>query len=347
MSSVIAVPDQEERQINRGPQGIIAVAATRAAQEVQAAMMIARQNPRDETFSLSRIKRACQRIALAEKATYLYSKGGQEITGPSIRLAEVMAQCWGNIDFGFTELESTNTNSVVQSFCWDLETNSRQTRTFHVPHIRYSRNGGMVPLSDPREVYELMANQAARRTRACILGVIPGDIQEEALIECERTLKSGNKEPLLDRIRKMAVAFSLLGVKQDMIESRLQHPIEQTTIDELQRLVAIYNSIKDGAGSAAEYFPQPEKAGKSDAMADQLAAKAELEATKTRGKSKSTPKPESLIDTITADIRKADDDVKLNAIADRIGEIWTAGEPLDGEQCQKLLALVEQQRSRE
>ena len=81
---------------------------SRQAQEVQAAMIVAKRFPRDEVMSHNRILNACKRRSLAERAVYEYPRGGENVTGPSIRLAEVMAQNWGNLDFGITELEQKN-----------------------------------------------------------------------------------------------------------------------------------------------------------------------------------------------------------------------------------------------
>src|SRR5690606_36069410 len=90
---------------NGDPSGMVEVAMTRAAQEVQAAMVIAKRFPRDENTAFARIMRACKRKQLAEAAIYAYPKGGTNVQGPSIRLAEALAQAWGNIDFGVIELE--------------------------------------------------------------------------------------------------------------------------------------------------------------------------------------------------------------------------------------------------
>ena len=56
--------------------------------------------------------------------------------------------------------------------------------------------------TDPRDIYEMVANQGARRLRACILGIIPGDVVGASVEECQKTLTTGNDEPLIDRIRK-------------------------------------------------------------------------------------------------------------------------------------------------
>ena len=162
----------------------------RAIQEVQAAMVIAKRFPRNVKDALDRILNSCTRTSLAEQALYTYSRGGTDISGPSIRLAEAVAQQWGNLQFGIRELEQRNGESTVEAFAWDLETNTRQVKVFQVPHTRYTKSKGNTALSDPRDIYELVANQGARRLRACILGVIPGDVIDEAVRQCDVTLSA-------------------------------------------------------------------------------------------------------------------------------------------------------------
>lgn len=231
----------------------MAVASTRAAQEVQAAMVIAKKFPRDEVTAFDKIMKACRRRTLAEQSIYTYPRGGTQVEGPSIRLAEALAQSWGNIDFGIIELEQRNGESTVMAFAWDLETNTRQTKIFAVKHERYTRDGAY-KLEDPRDIYEMTANQGARRLRACILGVIPGDVVEAATAECQKTLATGSKEPLSDRVRKMVSAFGELGVTLAMIEGRLKHKLEATSEAEVVQLRKIFQSLKDGMAKREDFF---------------------------------------------------------------------------------------------
>ena len=227
---------------------------SRQAQEVQAAMVIAKKFPRDEVESFNRILRACQRKRLAEGAMYEYPRGGTKVTGPSIRLAEAMAQNWGNIDFGILELEQKNGESQVMAYAWDLETNTRQTKVFSVPHVRGTKRGN-VPLTDPRDIYEMVANQGARRLRACILGVIPGDVVDAAVEECQKTLTSGNTEPLIDRVRKGIKLFEdKFSVTKQMIEKYIGCKSEAFSENDMIRLNNIYRSLRDGMAKREDYF---------------------------------------------------------------------------------------------
>ena len=231
------------------------MAISRQAQEVQAAMVIAKKFPRDEVQSFNRIMQACKRKTLAEQAMYEYPRGNTKVTGPSIRLAEAMAQNWGNLDYGIIELEQKSGESQVMAYAWDLETNTRQTKIFSVPHIRSTKKGN-VTLTDPRDIYELVANQGARRVRACILGVIPGDVIDSALVQCNATLLSDNGDkPLIDLVRDAAALFqSDYGVTIQMLEKFIGCKSESFTMNDLIRLKRVYKSLKDGMAKREDYF---------------------------------------------------------------------------------------------
>lgn len=227
---------------------------SRQAQEVQAAMVIAKKFPRDVYAAFDRIKKACERRLLAENAVYEYPRGGSKVSGPSIRLAEALAQNWGNIDYGIMELEQKAGESSVMAYAWDLETNTRQTKIFTVKHERKAK-GTVTKLNDPRDIYEMVANQGARRVRACILGVIPGDIVDAAVDMCQKTLISGHKEPLEDRLRS---AFSLFkkefGITKEMIQEYIGSNVDAFTEQDFLKIGRIYTSLRDGMAKKEDYF---------------------------------------------------------------------------------------------
>ena len=149
--------------------------SSRDVAEIQGMLILAKRFPRDQKAAVDRILITCARPSLAEKATYQYARGGTDITGPSIRLAEAIAQNWGNMLFGITELSRGTGQSECLAYAWDLETLVRSEKKFIVRHIRDTKGGGYA-LKDERDIYELIANMGARRQRACILAVIPGDV---------------------------------------------------------------------------------------------------------------------------------------------------------------------------
>ncbi|MFS1186856.1 hypothetical protein LT978_16650 [Bacillus amyloliquefaciens] len=227
---------------------------SRQAQEVQAAMVIAKKFPRDVFAAFDRIKKACERRLLAENAVYEYPRGGTKVSGPSIRLAEALAQNWGNIDYGIMELEQKAGESSVMAYAWDLETNTRQTKIFTVKHERKAK-GTVTKLNDARDIYEMVANQGARRVRSCILGVIPGDIVDAAVDMCQKTLINGHKEPLEDRLRNALSTFKKeFGITKEMIEEYIGSNVDAFTEQDFLKIGRIYTSLRDGMAKKEDYF---------------------------------------------------------------------------------------------
>jgi len=253
MNQIVESPFAAQAAVQQKSSNAIAQSdQQRAIAEVQAAMMIARMNPRDPIVAMDRILNACARPSLADSAVYTYSRGGSDVSGPSIRLAEAMAQAWGNLQFGIRELDQRNGESTVQAFAWDVETNTRREVTFQVPHIRYTRNGSK-KLEDPRDVYEMVANQGARRLRACILAVIPGDVTEAAVNQCETTMKT-QADTSQEAMQKMVAAFEQFGVTKEQIEKRIQRRLDAIVPAQVVSLKKIYASLRDGMSSAADWF---------------------------------------------------------------------------------------------
>ena len=248
-----------------------AMVATREAQEVQAAVFMAKSFPRNEDEARARILRACKRPGLAGKAMYSYPKGGQKISGPSVRLMEAIAQSWGNIQSGVVELEQREGESTCMAYCWDIETNTRECKIFTVKHAIQTKQGQKV-LTDPREIYELVANQGARRKRACILNVIPGDIVDEAIEECNKTLSGGNKKPLIDRLRALTDLFQAhYSVPIASIEKYFGYPLNVFTEMDGAELQGIYTALRDGAAKREDYFQLPKAAGTDEEAAPEKA----------------------------------------------------------------------------
>lgn len=266
------IPQMSVAAFDNINQGTIAIEASRAIAEAQGKLVIAKKFPRNEVQAYAKAMQACQRKGLAEKAFYSYNRGGGTVSGPTIRFAEELARCWGNIEYGIKELSQDNGKSEMHAFAWDLETNSMSSQNFTNPHIREA-GGKSKLLTSQRDIYEINANMAARRLRARILAILPGDLVEASIQECKRTLAGKNDEPLIDRVKKMVVQFEKFGVTQEQIEKRLKHGIAAMTIDDLVDYVGIYNALKEGTSKPSEWFEvAPEANEISQAILDGIEA---------------------------------------------------------------------------
>ena len=250
-----------------------AVASAGEIARVQAQLVYAASRPRNEQRAVDRMLNSFQRQSLAEVSVYQYARGGSDITGLSIRAAEAMAMAWGNMDFGLRELEQKNGESTVEAFAWDLETNVRRSITFRVQHYRDTKRG-RVKLEDSRDIYEMVANQGSRRVRACILSVIPRDIQEAVMAQVENTMRA-SFDITPEYLKKWLAAFEKFGVTKEQIEARIQRRLDTITPAQMTGLVNIYNSLKDGIGTVADFFEvQQQNTQKAMTLADKAKAAA-------------------------------------------------------------------------
>ena len=240
-------------QMDKINQGTVAIEASRAIAEAQGKLVIAKRFPRYEVEAYAKAMEACQRPTMAAKAFYSFPRGGQTVEGPTIRFAEELARCWGNIDYGIKELSQDYGKSEMQAYAWDLETNAQSVQNFTNPHQR-EQGKKMVNLTSQRDIYENNANMATRRLRSRILAILPSWFVEDAIEECKKTLAGRNDTPLIDRVKKMVVAFAKIGVTQEQIEKRLKKKIDTMNADDFVEYTGIYNAIKQGESKIAEWF---------------------------------------------------------------------------------------------
>ena len=259
MANEVARKRTEGQEASIAPAGFkgMTPAVAREVATIQGQIMLAKMYPRQMDDVWKKVEAACSRLKLAEAAIYRYARGGSDVTGPSIRLAEALINAYGNAKSGFEVIESSANVSRVRAYAYDMETNTIQERTFDVEHVRYTRKDGKMPLFDPRDIYETVANQAARRERACILALIPGDLQEYAVNLCRKTLEA-NVDISPQSIGNLLKAFMPLGVSKPMIEARIQRSLDAITADQYIDLRTVYASIKDGIAKVEDFFTRPE-----------------------------------------------------------------------------------------
>lgn len=311
---------QEEQQ----SQSLSISEQARTQGAIQASLSVAAARPRNEQRSIAQIQTSCQRVRLAESATYTYAKGGQDITGPSISLVVQVALAWGNLDWGYRELSRGHGESTVEAYAWDQQTNARYSRQFIVPH-RIRVRGGQRQLRED-ELADWIANQAQRRVRTCLENVIPRDVIEEAVDECARTLKANiDLDP--GKIMQMVERFSELGVTQDQIVAKLQRSVDAIQPAQYLAMRRIYVAIKDGLQTVDQAFPVAESAAAEpkQSQGEKLIAKAKAKP-KAKKPAKPKPKPdadvltpdEQILDSYASRIREAKQKEQLDEIADQI-----------------------------
>lgn len=257
--------------------------AARVAQEeseIKAAIILARQFPRDEAAAYTRLTRSCERFGFADGAAYSFPRGGKTVTGPSVRLAREIARCWGNLQYGLRIVEMTNEHVHVKGWAWDVETNLRAESEAKFGRLipRKDKQTGETHWLEPneRDLRELINRHGAIAVRNALLQVVPPDVIEDALVMSRRTVeKAARGELKQDReklVRSTVASFAYYGVNEDMLERFIGNPMSQISEQQVASLREVYAALKDGAASVADVF------GTSDTDAVRSAAVNELQA---------------------------------------------------------------------
>jgi len=287
-------------------------AQARELAEMQTKYLMAQRFPRDEREAMDRILNAFSRPTLAEIAQYEYAKGGSSVTGLSIHSMQAIAQQWGNIEFGWSEVSRGISAdgvpfSEVRAFATDLQSRTMRPMQFIVRHWRDTRQGGY-KLKEERDVYELCANMAQRRVRACLMAVIPKDVQDAAEAQAGATLKTkADTSPAA--MAKMLEAFEPFGVAKEHIEKRIQRRLDAISPAQVVQLKRIYASLRDEMSTAAEWFDLGEHAttGEGAKSASLDAVRAAAAAKKAAAEKAAAPKTAEHADFV-AEMNAAEDE---------------------------------------
>ena len=234
-----------------------AVEQARAVAEVQAAVLVAQNVPRDMARAVAEMRESCGQPAMADRAFFKFPRGGTTVAGASVHLARELARCFGNVQYGIQELRRDDHAhfSEMQAWAWDVERNTRAMQTFVVPHKRDKRGGPEV-IVDLRDIYENNANMGARRLREAIFSILPTWFTEEAKAICQATIeKGGGDKPLAQRIADAVRMFDSIGVKVGRLEAKIGAPSSAWTAQDLAGLRVSLSSIRQGTVTADAEFP--------------------------------------------------------------------------------------------
>lgn len=253
----MTVTDMQERLTPSRIGQATAVEQSRAIAEVQAAIVVAQQCPRDITRAERAMRQSCAQKALAERAFYRYPRGGETVSGPSVQLARELARCFGNVQYGVAELRRDDGygQSEMLAFAWDVETNTRASSAFINPHKRDTKKGVRV-LTDMRDIYENNANNGARRLREMIFSILPAWFTEDATAACYETIAADDSGvPIGDRIALCIEGFATRKVTAAQLEQKLGAPSAKWSPHDLAQLSVIYRSIMRGEIRVEDEFP--------------------------------------------------------------------------------------------
>lgn len=209
-------------------------------------------------------------VETARSAEYAKPVGGSTVRGPSVRLAELMAMCWGNITVTINDPIIGDSFVTVKASVYDFQRNYEQEASA-TTSILY-KNGGRYNNSMIETVCQATAAKAKRNA---ILAAIPRAYVQDFL-DIAKKVAEGNQKPLEQR-RIDALDFFARSYKvtSEQVFTTLRiKGMDDMTDEHIRELNAIREGIKEGT-PVADFFPVATES-KSDAI------KAKLEARKAK-----------------------------------------------------------------
>jgi hypothetical protein len=223
--------------------------------DIEAQVATAHRYPRSlGRFLQNAITMATIDEEMAAACFYALPRGGKTISGPSVRLAEICAACWGNLRIGARPIEVGAEDVTSQGTCWDTESNVLYTVE---TKRRITNKSGKRYDDDMIIVTQNAANSIALRN--AIFRVIPRSFVKK-IEDAARKVAVGDAKTLSTRRAIVIERLAKYGADVARILFAVQKSsVEDIGLGELETLLGYGTSLKDGTKSVDELFPEPPK----------------------------------------------------------------------------------------
>jgi hypothetical protein len=218
--------------------------------EIEAQVDTAKKYPRElEKVLKNTLFIATQDKETAESCFYALPRAGKTIRGISVRFAEILTSCWGNIRAGARVIANDGKTITAQGICHDLENNVAVT----VEVIRKitDKNGNTF-----NEDMQIVTSNAACAIalRNAVFKVVPVAITHKIQDQI-KDVAMGSKSDFETTKKKAIEHFTKQGIKTNQILSILDKTsIEDINRDDVFTLRGLVQAINDGDTTIQQAF---------------------------------------------------------------------------------------------
>jgi hypothetical protein len=219
--------------------------------EVEAQLDAAHKYPRSiKRFIQEAMSLATLTTEVAESCIYSIPRDGKMLSGPSVRLAEIMASAYGNLHVGARILGAEEREIHAQGIAWDLEKNLRVT--VEVARRITGKTGKRFG-DDMIQVTGAAAASIALRN--AVFRVVPRSYVQVVYEKC-RAVAVGDATTLAARRAEVIARLGKLGVPPERVMARLGvKGTEDIGLEQLETLIGLGTAIKTGEQPIDEAFP--------------------------------------------------------------------------------------------
>jgi hypothetical protein len=242
----------EEIQIIPQEVGVEVIEAQeRAAYDIQIAT--AKRYPRN----LSRVKENSLAIItmdreIAESCRYALPRGGKSLSGPSVHMARIIAQQYGNLRIDARVKQISDKQIISEAVCFDLETNYAvkvevrrsivgKTGRYNDDMITVTGNASNA-IAFRNAVFNVIPKGLTDICYKKAMELITGDLSDETKLIKERTRI----------LSKMKEAYNV--TEEQILRAIGLRSVNQVKAEQIADLIGIGQSIKDGDTTIEEVF---------------------------------------------------------------------------------------------
>lgn len=220
--------------------------------EVDMQVATAKRYPRDiARFKQDAVSMATMDQETAEASFYVLRRSGKTIEGPGVRLAEIIASCWGNLRCEARVVDEGPEFITSQGTAWDME---RNVLVRMEVRRRITGRDGRRYTEDMRVVTGNAASSIAFRN--AVFRVVPNAFTR-AIYEKARSVAVGDERTLVDRRARAIVWFDKAGVTEERLLAFLgKQGVEAIDLNDLATLQGIRTAIIEGSTTVDQQFAQ-------------------------------------------------------------------------------------------
>ena len=268
----IAAYEDEGREVQVQP---VSAYGTAIRSEIESQVAVAKRNPRSiKRFLDTAITTATINPAVAKSCMYSLPRGGKQVSGPSIRLAEIMSSSYQNLRIQTQVVDVDDRFVTVVGTCLDTENNIGVS--IEVKR-RITDKNGRVYNEDMIQVTAAAASAIARRN--AIFAVIPNAFRD-VVFEAAKEVACGRGESFEQTRNQWLDYFVGLGIGLPRILAAIDvRGADDITMEHVAVFMGLDNRYREGEDIQA-LFPIVEAAkpaaSKTSEVADKLKAKPEV-----------------------------------------------------------------------
>lgn len=225
---------------------------TQTRGEIDIQIATAKRFPRD----ITRFIKSAETLAtisddIAASCYYKLKRAGKDVEGPSVRFAEIIATCWGNVRIDARTVGEDARFVYAEGVAWDLERNSA---------IRFGTRRRITTKNGDKYSDDMIAQTAnaaaAIALRNCVFRVVPKAFWEP-VYEKAKEVAVGSAETLDARRRKLVDYFQRKhNVGADRLCAYLGvEGIEGIGLKHVEDLRGLATALKDGDAKVEDTFP--------------------------------------------------------------------------------------------